>query len=65
MKSLIQTHLFPELSDGKDSDWYKDSSDEDKITMKKDDFVIVEYEGSHFPGKIVQVVTDGYDSHNG
>ena len=29
--------------------------------MEKDDFVIVEYEGSHFPGKIVQVVADGYE----
>ena len=52
---------IPELSDGEDSDWYKDSSDEDTFTQEKDNFVIVEYKGSHFLGKIVQVVADGYE----
>ena len=32
----------PELSNGEDSDWYKDSSNEDTNTLGKNDFVIVE-----------------------
>ena len=52
---------IPELSDVEDSDWYKDSLDENTITLEKDDFVIVEYKESHFPGNIVQIVADDYE----
>ena len=54
MKSLIQTHLFPILSLA----MVKILTG--TIILEKDDFVIVEYEGRHFTGKIVQVVADGY-----
>ncbi|KAJ4451842.1 hypothetical protein ANN_03320, partial [Periplaneta americana] len=53
---------IPDLSDGEGSDWNKVSSDEDDtITLEKNDFVIVEYEGSYFPGKIVEIVADVYE----
>ena len=53
---------IPNLSDGEGSDWNRDSSDEDEpMTLEKGGFVIVEYDGRYFPGKILDVVADGYE----